>query len=1019
MAGFRQHSQLGWCLAQRDAERQRHAQRRQAQRESIEQEKQLLGAGEPAAMEQGAGAGAGAVEGIQEAVLPARLAQGPTAADQGLVLDLAGDPDAATEPAAAAAAAAAAAVTAAAKQAAAGGEGKPANARVRREQRQGRRQRTQEEAAEDEASGVVAADAAAAGRVLPPPTLNGLQEVVGQWKEADEEQADEEAADSQEEQQQEDAAAAAEGLHESPGKRKRPPAQQAAMEAALAQLGESSWQEFCKKLLAAAERGDAATAGRGRGRGGKAGRGKGRGGAAVAAGAAQPAVGIQDVLNRKSRVYHEGFAAAYNDARGRLEKKDFKRQNKEVLQEHSRLLSRWSDLSAQEHAWYLAHQGKALAGSDAHRWELLQQRVAQEQQQYYEHIQEKASQERYLFCSDRQFSQLEEDGRRRRDRVQQQLPRCYRLREVVPVPQALPPAAQGGGMQAEAPQLQHLATLRREGQLPLFVQPANNSPIHGDKIYLPASITAAHGGGGAGGGEPAVASATGAASNRKGEYRKEAVPLLSQDPLLAPMVLQAAQQPGPYVEAVHEAAATAEPVFAISASAFSAIVSTPLLMRTPAWEIPITIQPAAAEGGQVVCLEKPLAQRLLPLRAKQQRLQKYAVLSLGVQQQQVQHQAEQQQQQPDVPRRSTRGAAAAAAASAPSPPSAAKPVVAAGGPQPREAAYDCWQLGDCRLLLRSHGRMQLKAQQQEQQQEEQQEQQQEEQQQEQQGQHEQQQAAPACSNGRAESPSPPPPPAPPAGAAAEEDAQHVVVAVTTEYLPETDLEETTLEELWRWWLKLLLQPIVDSVLVAHVHVLKGKLMCCETLTAPAIEQLLSGEGSAPAEAAAVIRRLAASGLAFLQQLLALLREQSPGQYLLTHSPGDPSCCLYRALPREMEEALGAQEAPPPLPCSATVARQGTVYDLHAAHQRSGSTDKAAQGFLPPRWRAFDPQLPQVPHTFPPRTGHAGRKQYAKARQHKAVPYAWQVMGHGGDFDQVGHVAQISKTDYMQGVEDGL
>lgn len=32
-------------------------------------------------------------------------------------------------------------------------------------------------------------------------------------------------------------------------------------------------------------------------------------------------------------------------------------------------------------------------------------------------------------------------------------------------------------------------------------------------------------------------------------------------------------------------------------------------------------------------------------------------------------------------------------------------------------------------------------------------------------------------------------------------------------LPDRTAEETTLEELWRWWLKLLLQPIVDSVLV--------------------------------------------------------------------------------------------------------------------------------------------------------------------------------------------------------------
>lgn len=33
-----------------------------------------------------------------------------------------------------------------------------------------------------------------------------------------------------------------------------------------------------------------------------------------------------------------------------------------------------------------------------------------------------------------------------------------------------------------------------------------------------------------------------------------------------------------------------------------------------------------------------------------------------------------------------------------------------------------------------------------------------------------------------------------------------------------------------------------------------------------------------------------------------------------------------------------------------------------------------------------------------RSGHLGRK-YAKARQRKALPYAWGVLGEGGDFDQ--------------------
>lgn len=37
----------------------------------------------------------------------------------------------------------------------------------------------------------------------------------------------------------------------------------------------------------------------------------------------------------------------------------------------------------------------------------------------------------------------------------------------------------------------------------------------------------------------------------------------------------------------------------------------------------------------------------------------------------------------------------------------------------------------------------------------------------------------------------------------------------------------------------------------------------------------------------------------------------------------------------------------------------------AAHQRSGATDTETPCFVPPRWRPFHPDIPQIPYTFPP------------------------------------------------------
>lgn len=194
----------------------------------------------------------------------------------------------------------------------------------------------------------------------------------------------------------------------------------------------------------------------------------------------------------------------------------------------------------------------------------------------------------------------------------------------------------------------------------------------------------------------------------------------------------------------------------------------------------------------------------------------------------------------------------------------------------------------------------------------------------------------------------------------------------------TTAESTVLPELYGWWLKLLLRPAVDAVLVAHAHVPLSKVVATETLTAADIEREAGG-------GAAGTRDLAGSGLALLQQLLAVLGKQEPGSYLLTHSPGEDTCLLFRALPPKLAETMQVGAAAgrraclgrgrvglwrvgtkqrahllqqpgglsllprlptvttqsassaaawlqgelPPLPCSVTQAQPSAIYDLHA------------------------------------------------------------------------------------------
>lgn len=117
---------------------------------------------------------------------------------------------------------------------------------------------------------------------------------------------------------------------------------------------------------------------------------------------------------------------------------------------------------------------------------------------------------------------------------------------------------------------------------------------------------------------------------------------------------------------------------------------------------------------------------------------------------------------------------------------------------------------------------------------------------------------------------------------------------------------------------------------AHVHVPHSKLLSCQTLTAADLELHCSGgsEESGGEAASRHMRRLAGAGLALLHQLLGALGALGPGRYLLAHAPGEPTCCLFKALSEEAAEAVEVTGR----------GARGHVGCAAAAAHREGSSD---------------------------------------------------------------------------------
>lgn len=118
-----------------------------------------------------------------------------------------------------------------------------------------------------------------------------------------------------------------------------------------------------------------------------------------------------------------------------------------------------------------------------------------------------------------------------------------------------------------------------------------------------------------------------------------------------------------------------------------------------------------------------------------------------------------------------------------------------------------------------------------------------------------------------------------------------------------------------------LPALLHLLQVAHVHVPKGQVLCCETLTAAELDAQLGGGGGGRG------RPWLAPGLALLDSLLGALSTLGPGRYLLLHGAGDEACALLSALPAELEETAGGGAAP--LPAAARLTSPSAVYDLHA------------------------------------------------------------------------------------------
>ncbi|KAL4551297.1 hypothetical protein Ndes2526B_g05594 [Nannochloris sp. 'desiccata'] len=569
-------------------------------------------------------------------------------------------------------------------------------------------------------------------------------------------------------------------------------------------------------------------------------------------------------------------------AKNALERKEAAKRKAEQLEEHSSLVPRWSSVSAADHTWYLKHEGHQLIGADAERYATLAAKFEAEKLEYW--------------------AAVEAEARAHPARYQHIVDLSIENRSAV-ITSCSGGGGGGSGGQSTSSELFPLEKeLLRLGEAPTLLQLPSGTNLPGSKLYLPAQISEQAGP------RPGEAGAV---------YRKACAAALWEDSNLATALQKSAK-------ILENEEANSEVIVCATSGAMLCLLRSSLLNHSPAWHIPVFVESAASPARKrKIYLSKPILTEKETLRVKQQRIQKYAIITEGL-------------------------------ASDPS----HRPKPSNAAPGPRERMYWLTLTGPSKgerlpLCIRTHGRVLIESKREE--------------------------ATEKEKDGEEEEEGKTAPLLPPRSLSA-------VLAVSTDYLPEPDIEQDAPNELATWWAKLALTPRADTAAVAHVRVPSNRMIDWKLWSQKDIASKFGNTLDIETSAKSTI-----------DTIMESLKDLEPGKYLLKHDAAQKS---VQILQEEEEHTV-----------QATGEKAQDVYDLHASQATAGEIDTSIDSFIPPKWRPYREDVAQVPFTFPPEVhggrgqgrGGGGGKGGSRKRQRNNP---WQ-----GDLDQVQHVATISRSEY--------
>lgn len=314
---------------------------------------------------------------------------------------------------------------------------------------------------------------------------------------------------------------------------------------------------------------------------------------------------LDDVLKRNGLLHDEKFARAYRAVSKGLKEHLQVVDDAIALERHSKLTKEWSTLTPEEHSWYLTHQHRKLAGSDAKLLVALSARVQKEQQAYrmeiYRAYEEDHQRFKYEHLTDRQAGQLQADDERRQARVRSLFPSAGPLWLVGSIPRSIPRSDQREGTVSdtlsEQSAFEFVRVLRSLGTADELSELAPDHDLQGHKHYL-----------------PAIGPPSGTV------FTKPEASEIDEDPVVAELL----QELSSHLPEV--ASATTATTLVTTASTFHKIIASDsmshaLVDTATTLDIPIT------KDGNTWYLHKPCLPRKLMVREKQRRLQKYAALS--------------------------------------------------------------------------------------------------------------------------------------------------------------------------------------------------------------------------------------------------------------------------------------------------------------------------------------------------------------------------------------------------------